>query len=123
MIGIQTKIIRHAKKQENMIHNEDNNEWKGTDPELTQNLWMRTLKELLQLYSVCLKVKETLVSFKTLKNPSGISRNENYNVWNEKYAGINGWLNTAEEKMNEFEDIASRNYPKWNTERDKNNNH
>ena len=36
MSGIQSKIIRHAKKQENPIHNEEKNQSIETDPKMTQ---------------------------------------------------------------------------------------
>lgn len=40
-------------------------------------------------------------------------RNEDNDVWSEKYAGVNVWLNTGEKKkMSESEDTANRNYPK-----------
>lgn len=34
MSDIQSKIIRHAKRQENMIHNEKNNQSIGTDTDI-----------------------------------------------------------------------------------------
>ena len=38
MSGIQSKITRHTKKQENTTHNEEVNKSTKTDPELTQML-------------------------------------------------------------------------------------
>lgn len=34
MSDIESKITRHAKKQENMIHNEENNQSVGTDTDI-----------------------------------------------------------------------------------------
>ena len=36
MSGIQSKITRHAKKQENTIHNKEKNQSTETDPEMTK---------------------------------------------------------------------------------------
>lgn len=34
--GMETKITRHAKKQKNTTHNEENHQSMKTDPEITQ---------------------------------------------------------------------------------------
>jgi hypothetical protein len=38
MSGIQSKITRHAKRQENMTHNQEKSKSIGMDPELIQML-------------------------------------------------------------------------------------
>lgn len=50
MSGIKSKIIRHAKRQENMIHKKENNQSIETDPELTQILEEMNIKRVVITY-------------------------------------------------------------------------
>lgn len=50
MFGIQTKITRHAKKRENMIDNEDNNESLETDTEVVDENIKRIIKTVFCMF-------------------------------------------------------------------------
>lgn len=55
MFGIQTKSIRHAKRQENTTQDEEKNQLVQTDPERIQMIkfiYNNISKELLWLYSI-----------------------------------------------------------------------
>lgn len=50
MFSIHTKITKHAKKQENMIHNEENNELLETDIEVVDKNIKRIIKTVLCMF-------------------------------------------------------------------------
>lgn len=82
MSGIQTKIIGHAKKQENINHNQQKDQSIETDPELT---------EILELAEKGIKTVTIFYKFKSRdmrdkKDPNLTSREKRYNKRNEKHA-------------------------------------